>query len=55
MAQGLQEAGIKAVPYHADMSVVERERYHTQWSFNHVQVIVATVCFSFSIKSTHLV
>ncbi len=37
VAQGSQEAGHQGGAAHADMFVVERERYHTQWSFNHVQ------------------
>ncbi|KAH8513711.1 hypothetical protein H0E87_006829 [Populus deltoides] len=44
VAAELRERGIAADYYHADMDVNAREKVHTWWSKNKLQVIVGTVC-----------
>ncbi|KAI9397943.1 hypothetical protein POPTR_003G104300v4 [Populus trichocarpa] len=50
VAAELRERGIAADYYHADMDVNAREKVHTWWSKNKLQVIVGTVAFGMGIN-----
>lgn len=50
VAAELHERGIAADYYHADMDVNAREKVHTWWSKNKLQVIVGTVAFGMGIN-----
>ncbi|CAA7395540.1 unnamed protein product [Spirodela intermedia] len=50
VAKELRERGILADYYHADMHDGARERVHTRWSSNKLQVIVGTVAFGMGIN-----
>ncbi|KAL8172035.1 hypothetical protein V2J09_023839 [Rumex salicifolius] len=50
VANELQQRGIKAGFYHADMDVRARENVHMLWSNGKLQVIVGTVAFGMGIN-----
>lgn len=50
VAKELQQRGIKADFYHADMDVRVRENVHMRWSSGILQVIVGTVAFGMGIN-----
>ncbi|XP_038979711.1 ATP-dependent DNA helicase Q-like 2 isoform X4 [Phoenix dactylifera] len=50
VAKELQERGISADYYHADMDVTAREKVHLRWSKNKLQVIIGTVAFGMGIN-----
>ncbi|PON51591.1 DNA helicase, ATP-dependent [Parasponia andersonii] len=50
VAKELCARGISADYYHADMDVNAREKVHTRWSKNKLQVIVGTVAFGMGIN-----
>ncbi|KAL8138765.1 hypothetical protein V2J09_004766 [Rumex salicifolius] len=50
VAKELQQKGIKAGFYHADMDVRARENVHMRWSNGKLQVIVGTVAFGMGIN-----
>ncbi|GMN40568.1 hypothetical protein TIFTF001_009782 [Ficus carica] len=50
VAKELRARGISANYYHADMDVNAREKVHTWWSKNKLQVIVGTVAFGMGIN-----
>ncbi|KAL5724648.1 DNA helicase [Ranunculus cassubicifolius] len=50
VAKDLRQKGISADHYHADMDVAFREKVHTRWSSNKLQVIVGTVAFGMGIN-----
>ncbi|PKA45982.1 Mediator of RNA polymerase II transcription subunit 34 [Apostasia shenzhenica] len=50
VARELQEHGISADYYHADMDIAAREKVHLRWSRNNLQVIVGTVAFGMGIN-----
>ncbi|XP_024030043.1 mediator of RNA polymerase II transcription subunit 34 isoform X1 [Morus notabilis] len=50
VAKELRARGISAEYYHADMDVNDREKVHTRWSKNKLQVIVGTVAFGMGIN-----
>ncbi|KAL8153849.1 hypothetical protein V2J09_011609 [Rumex salicifolius] len=50
VANELQQRGIKAGFYHADMDVRARENVHMRWSNGKLQVIVGTVAFGMGIN-----
>ncbi|XP_062851560.1 ATP-dependent DNA helicase Q1 isoform X2 [Trichomycterus rosablanca] len=45
----LQQSGILAQPYHANMEASDKTLVHRQWSNNKIQVVVATVAFGMGI------
>eukprot|EP00667_Euglena_gracilis_P005376 EG_transcript_5412 len=49
VADGLQERGIVAACYHAQVEFLQRQRTHRQWASGEVQVIVATIAFGMGI------
>ncbi|KAI1888150.1 hypothetical protein AGOR_G00182070 [Albula goreensis] len=50
----LQEKGISASPYHANMEHDNKTRVHRQWTANKIQVVVATVAFGMGIDKTNV-
>ncbi|KAM6550420.1 hypothetical protein CsatB_000228 [Cannabis sativa] len=50
VAKELRTRGISADYYHADMDANAREKVHTRWSKNKLQVIVGTVAFGMGIN-----
>ncbi|XP_010540692.1 PREDICTED: mediator of RNA polymerase II transcription subunit 34 [Tarenaya hassleriana] len=50
VAGELRERGISADYYHADVDVNAREKVHTRWTKNKLQVIVGTVAFGMGIN-----
>ena len=49
LAAWLQEEGLRAVPYHAGLSDVERNRHQDAFLDEHADVVVATVAFGMGI------
>ncbi|CAK9110893.1 unnamed protein product [Durusdinium trenchii] len=49
LAQWLEAQGVRAEPYHAGLSLQARERLHTAFLLDEVQVVVATVAFGMGI------
>lgn len=50
VAKELSQRGILADYYHADMDAYARQKVHTRWSNNKLQVIVGTVAFGMGIN-----
>ncbi|BDA44413.1 ATP-dependent DNA helicase Q1 [Coccomyxa sp. Obi] len=50
LAAELQQQGMRAACYHADVDAGVREAVHTQWSEGKVQICVATVAFGMGIN-----
>ncbi|XP_066526085.1 ATP-dependent DNA helicase Q1 isoform X4 [Hoplias malabaricus] len=49
VATDLQQQGILAKPYHANMEASDKTSVHHQWSSKKIQVVVATVAFGMGI------
>nr|XP_060632576.1 ATP-dependent DNA helicase Q1 [Anolis sagrei ordinatus]XP_060632577.1 ATP-dependent DNA helicase Q1 [Anolis sagrei ordinatus]XP_060632578.1 ATP-dependent DNA helicase Q1 [Anolis sagrei ordinatus] len=49
VTMSLQQLGIKAGTYHANMEHKDKSRVHKRWSANEIQIVVATVAFGMGI------
>ena len=54
MAQALGDAGLRALPYHSDLSDEYRSRVQQQWSKGIVHIIVATIAFGMGINKVFI-
>ena len=54
VALALGEAGLRALPYHADLSDEYRTRVQQQWTRGTVHIIVATVAFGMGINKAEV-
>ncbi|KAK3101107.1 hypothetical protein FSP39_000993 [Pinctada imbricata] len=54
VASELQQRGIKAGCYHADLSAKERSRVHRMWLQDKIHVVVATVAFGMGIDKPNV-
>ena len=54
VATDLGEAGLRALPYHADLSDEYRKRVQQQWSKGTVHIIVATIAFGMGINKAQV-
>jgi RecQ family ATP-dependent DNA helicase len=54
VAQGLGDAGLRALPYHSDLSEEYRMRVQEQWSKGVVHIIVATIAFGMGINKAEV-
>ena len=54
MAHALGEAGLRALPYHAELTDEYRRRVQQQWSKGTVHIIVATVAFGMGINKANV-
>ena len=54
VAQALGEAGLRALPYHADLNEEYRARVQQQWSKGTVHIIVATIAFGMGINKAQV-
>jgi len=54
VAQALGDAGLRALPYHADLNEEYRARVQQQWSKGTVHIIVATIAFGMGINKAQV-
>jgi ATP-dependent DNA helicase RecQ len=52
MANLLRQRGINALPFHAELSKLEKDDAQTRWKAGDVECIVATVAFGMVSKKT---
>ncbi|KAI0563805.1 DNA helicase [Gracilaria domingensis] len=53
-AAGLEEHGIDAACYHADLDISVRTKVHNQWSNGQLDIVVATIAFGLGIDHPHV-
>jgi len=53
-AEFLQQQGIKAMPYHAGLSVQDRKNHQEQFNRDEINVIVATIAFGMGIDKSNV-
>jgi len=53
-AEFLQQQGIKALPYHAGLSVQDRKSHQEQFNRDEINVIVATIAFGMGIDKSNV-